>query len=161
MSWATAWSFDRLRLWAETGQTPESTLRLSLIHGVARISLAAIWFWHGLVPKLLFHHVDEQAMLVQAGLSIRLLPSLGVLEIVFALIILGSWRWRYIFPINILIMVLATFAVAHYSPEYIRAAFNPVTLNLSVISLSLAGWLSSPMLALASRCGRKPAKEQP
>jgi hypothetical protein len=128
-----------LRLWAETGLTPESTRRLSLIHGVARISLAAIWFWHGLVPKLLFHHVDEQAMLVQAGLSIRLLPSLGVLEIVFALIILGSWRWRYIFPINILIMVLATLGVAHSSPKYIRAAFNPVTLNLSVISLSLAG----------------------
>ena len=86
MGWATAWSFDRLRLWAETGQTPESTLRLSLIHGVARISLAAIWFWHGLVPKLLFHHIDEQAMLVQAGLSIRLLPWLGAVEIVFAMI---------------------------------------------------------------------------
>ena len=161
MGWATAWSFDRLRLWAETGQTPESTLRFSLIHGVARISLAVIWFWHGLVPKLLFHHIDEQTMLVQAGLSIRLLPWLGGLEIVFALIILGSWRWRYIFPINILIMVLATLGVAHSSPGYIRAAFNPVTLNLSVISLSLAGWLSSPMLAFASRCRRKPAKEQP
>jgi len=161
MGWATAWSFDRLRLWAETGQTPESTLRFSLIHGVARISLAAIWFWHGLVPKLLFHHIDEQAMLVQAGLSIRLLPWLGALEIVFALIILCGWRWRYIFPANIVIMALATLGVAHYSPEYIQAAFNPVTLNLSVISLSIAGWLSSPMLASASRCRRKPAKEQP
>lgn len=161
MGWATAWSFDRLRLWAETGQEPESTLRFALIHALARTSLAAIWFWHGLVPKLLYHHVDEQTMLAQAGMPMRLLPWLGALEIVFALIILYGWRWRYAFPVNIVIMVLTTLGLAHYSPGYIRAAFNPVTLNLSVISLSIAGWLCSPMLASASRCPRKPAKEQP
>ena len=50
--WATAWSFDRLCIWAETGRRPESTLAFSLIHGVARLSMATIWIWHGLLPKL-------------------------------------------------------------------------------------------------------------
>jgi hypothetical protein len=80
---------------------------------------------------------------------------------VFALIILCGWRWRYIFLVNIVMMVFAMLGIIHYSPAYIQAAFNPVTLNLSVISLSIAGWLSSPMLASASRCRRKSTKEQP
>ena len=61
IGWATAWSFDRLRIWAETGQPPESSLKLALIHALARVSLATIWIWHGLVPKLLYQHLDVQS----------------------------------------------------------------------------------------------------
>ena len=43
MGWATAWSFDRLRLWAEEGLTPESSMAFSLVHAIARMSIAAIW----------------------------------------------------------------------------------------------------------------------
>ena len=52
----------------------------------------------------------------------------------FALIICAVGVAAHL-PVNIVIMALATLGVAHYSPEYIQAAFNPVTLNLSVISL--------------------------
>jgi hypothetical protein len=31
LGWATAWSFDRLRLWLETGRTPEQLLRRALM----------------------------------------------------------------------------------------------------------------------------------
>ncbi|WP_433436796.1 SRPBCC family protein [Nonomuraea sp. CA-141351] len=36
MWWATAWSFDRLRLWLETGRTPERSLRRALAEAGAR-----------------------------------------------------------------------------------------------------------------------------
>jgi hypothetical protein len=36
MGWATAWSFDRLRLWMEEEQAPEASLVFALIHAVAR-----------------------------------------------------------------------------------------------------------------------------
>ncbi len=36
MGWATAWSFDRLRLWCERGLTPERTLRRALAGAAAR-----------------------------------------------------------------------------------------------------------------------------
>ncbi|MGP3937366.1 hypothetical protein [Nonomuraea sp. KM88] len=39
MGWATAWSFDRLRLWCERGITPERSLRHALA-GVAARALA-------------------------------------------------------------------------------------------------------------------------
>ncbi|OUZ08949.1 hypothetical protein BHE97_12030 [Aeromicrobium sp. PE09-221] len=36
MGWATAWSFDRLRLWAEIGQTPRRSVSLALVDVAAR-----------------------------------------------------------------------------------------------------------------------------
>ena len=160
MGWATAWSFDRLRIWAETGRPPESTLALSLIHAVARLSIATIWIWHGLVPKLLYQQIDERTMLAHAGMPVGLLPWIGVLEILFGALILYGWNWRSIFLANIAFMVLGTVAVALNSPVYLTAAFNPVTLNLAMIALSIVGWLSSATLASSRRCRRLAPKEQ-
>ena len=159
IGWATAWSFDRLRIWAESGQPPESSLMLALIHAIARISLATIWIWHGLVPKLIYHDIDERKMLAQAGISLGLLPWIGLLETAFGLLILYSWQRRSLFFANIVFMLLAAVGVAANSPAYLTAAFNPVTLNLSVIALATAGWLSSATLASSSRCRRSSVKE--
>ena len=60
IGWATAWSFDRLRLWLERGIDPASSGRLALVHGLARVGLAAIFAWHGLVPKLLGPDATER-----------------------------------------------------------------------------------------------------
>ncbi len=96
IGWATAWSFDRLRLWAEAGQSPESSMNLCLIHAVSRITIASIWIWHGLVPKLLFHHSDERTMLYQAGIPLHWLPWIGVGEIVLGVLVLCTWNIRTI-----------------------------------------------------------------
>jgi hypothetical protein len=156
MGWATAWSFDRLRLWAEDRQSPESSLAFAGIHAIARIMIAAIWFWHGLVPKLLFHHIDEQSMLTQAGVSLATLPWLGTVEILISVLVLCTWRWRVIFIGNGIAMLLATLAVGITSPAYLKAAFNPVTLNGAMIALCLIGWIASARMPSASRCLRTP-----
>jgi hypothetical protein len=155
MGWATAWSFDRMRLWAEDGQTPEVSLALSLIHAVSRLATAMVWIWHGLVPKLLFRNADERVMLAQSGMPLAFLPWTGAGEMAFGMLFLIAWRSRSLFLLNTALMLLATVAVAVASPAYLTAAFNPVTLNLSVIALSLAGFLSSANLPSASRCLRK------
>jgi hypothetical protein len=44
MGWATAWSFDRLRLWVEDGIPPEQSLRLWVLHtGLRAVVCAAAW----------------------------------------------------------------------------------------------------------------------
>jgi len=160
MGWATAWSFDRMRLWAERGQTPESSLALSLIHATARLAVAGIWIWHGLVPKLVYRNLDEQTMLAQAGVSLKFLPRIGASEILIGILMVVSWRWRSVFLANIALMCAATGAVAAFSPHYLTAAFNPVTLNLAVLALSVVGWLAAKSLPSARRCLRKPPMEQ-
>jgi len=159
MGWATAWSFDRMRLWAEEGQTPEVSIAFALIHGTARLCIAGVWIWHGLVPKLLFHSLDEQAMVLQSGLPLSSLPIIGGLEVLFGIAILCLWRARAIFPANLVLMFLALIAVWVNSPAYVTAAFNPVSLNMAVIALSVVGWIASNWLPSASRCLRIAPRE--
>jgi hypothetical protein len=161
IGWATAWSFDRLRLWAENDQTPESSLSFAIINAIARLTIAFIWIWHGLVPKLIFSHIDERTMLTQAGLPVHLLPWIGALEIAFGLLVLATWNLRFIFTLNILLMLIATIAVAINSVSYLSAAFNPVTLNSAVIALSIVGWIAARNAPSARRCLRKPLRENP
>jgi hypothetical protein len=158
MGWATAWSFDRLRLWIEQGIDPDTTLRNSLIHALARMTLAFIWLYHGLVPKLMFPATDEITMLTSAGVPGIVVPMflivLGLAEIGLGILMLTSNR-RGLFLLMIVIMILALIGIIATSPEYLTAAFNPVTLNLSVVVLALIGLISSRNLASARHCLRE------
>ena len=52
-------------------------------------------------------------------------------------------------------MFLATAGVAVTSPSYLTAAFNPLTLNLSVAVLAVVGLLNGTYLPTATNCRRK------
>lgn len=160
IGWATAWSFDALRLWAEQDQPGNVSVLLSMIHAIARLSIAAVWLWHGLVPKLLFSHSDEHTMLREAGVSTQLLPWIGVAEILFAITMIASWRFRSVLIANAILMFVTAVGVAIKSPEFIVAAFNPVTLNGSVMALSIIGFLAAHTLPSASRCFRTKPQEE-
>jgi hypothetical protein len=58
LGWATAWSFDRLRLWLERDIRPEAAIRQFAAHAIARGALAFVFAYHGLVPKLLLRDSD-------------------------------------------------------------------------------------------------------
>jgi hypothetical protein len=162
IGWATAWSFDRLRLWIENGIDPALSLYNSLAHALARFTLAFIWFYHGLVPKLLSLHPDEVAMMTAAGVPPDAVPLairvIGLAEIVFALILLLAWNRRRLLLLNIPLMIAAMLGVALASPGYLVAAFNPVTLNIAVVALALVAYLSSAYLPSAAHCLRKEPK---
>lgn len=154
MGWATAWSFDRLRLWAERDQSPEASVAFAIIHALARLSIAFIWIWHGLVPKLWAHNPDELTMLANAAIASHWLPWIGVAEVVFGVVTLLTWRYRQMFVLNAAAMVIALVAVALQSPHYLTAAFNPVTLNLAVVIISIVGFVSEPFVPHAGNCLR-------
>jgi len=156
MGWATAWSFDRLRLWIEEDIAPEVVLRSSIIYAVCRGLVAFVWIWHGLVPKLLFLDRVELAMLSDAGIAAHWLPLIGAAEIIFGLLGLLTWRWRGYFALTGIAMIGALAVVALRSPAQLAAAFNPVTLNLGVLGLCISGGLAHFSSAFAGRCLRKP-----
>ncbi len=159
IGWATAWSFDRLRLWIEKGIDPAWSLRSSLIHSLARISIAFIWLYQGLVPKLLFTQRDELVMMHEAGIAAgsisQAVQLFGIAEIVFGIAMLVMWRRRWLFLINVGLMVLATLAIILNSSEYVVMAFNPVTLNLAVIAFAVIGFLLGNDLPNARHCLRR------
>jgi hypothetical protein len=162
MGWATALSFDRLRLWVEKGIDPASSLRQALIHTAARCGVAFVWLYQGLVPKLLHQHADELAMVQQGGFSaanaLVVVQTLGWVEVLFGLAMLFWFHQRWHFLLTIALMVVATVGVAIRSPQYLSAAFNPVSLNVLMAALAVVGLLASRDLPSARHCLRKPPK---
>jgi hypothetical protein len=159
LGWATAWSFDRLRLWIEQGIDPAVALQNSLIHALSRLALVLLWLYQGLVPKLLLLHPDEQGMMAAAGIPTDLVPLFarvfGLAEIAFALFLLLTWERRRALLLNIPLMAAATLGIVLTSPAYLTAAFNAVTLNVSVLTLALIGYLAGANLPSARCCLRR------
>lgn len=160
IGWATAWSFDRLRLWLERGIDPAHALRLAVAHAVARLGLAFVFAYHGLVPKLLLPHADEIAMLRDAGVPAArvesALTALGLAEVVLAVCLLVFWRRRSPAAVSLGLMVIATIGVAITSPRFLPAAFNPVSLNVAIACLALVDLLVLEDIPSAARCRRRP-----
>jgi hypothetical protein len=160
MGWATAWSFDRLRLWIERDIPPEVSMRQSIVHLLARLNVAFIWLWHGLVPKLIFMHPDEVSPLMAAEFSAesaRLqVIAAGWVEIAIGLIVLLWWRARWPLWLTVVLMPIALVGVALTVPALLQAAFNPVTLNVSMFILATIALLTGRDLPSARHCVHEP-----
>jgi hypothetical protein len=99
------------------------------------------------------------AMLLDAGLPASAVEMalilLGLAEVAFASVILAAWRARWPFVATMALMFCALAAVAYNSPGTLQAAFNPVTVNLSMVALAAIGWAASWDLPSAARCLRE------
>ena len=156
MVWATAWSFDRLRLWLESDVSPETSMRQAVIHAVTRLSLAIVWVYQGLVPKLLGPHPVERelsAALLPAGLPVDLtIQALGAAEVGFGLLLLAAWHRRWLFPVSAVLTVLLVVAGLVANPELIAHPLSSVPLGAAMLGLAVIGYASSTDLPSARRC---------
>lgn len=163
IGWATAWSFDRLRLWLEQRVDPAQAMRQTLVHFIARVALAAIWAYQGLIPKLTARHVDEIAMLRDVGVSAAVtnivLNALGISELALAAALLMAWGRRWPAVLCLTSMLVAMAVVGVHSPRFFAAAFNPFSLNVAVASLAAIDLLVLEGLPSAAHCLRRPSSE--
>jgi DoxX-like family len=162
LGWATAWSFDRLRLWIEKGISPEASRDRAIVYALARGTAAFIWFYHGLVPKLLYHDKAELDLLSRIGTSpqnlSRAATLAGIVEIAFAILLVALWRLTWPLWLTFVLMMAGIPVVAASAPSYLTAAFNPVTLNVSLAALALIAIVAKRDLPTAARCRRTPEK---
>ncbi len=104
------------------------------------LSLSFLWGYQGLIPKILFINPDEIAIWQTFGLSYtqaQLAGQLsGVLECVFALLFLFNSS-KYLHYLSIFSLVFLFALVAFLIPDSLIRAFNPVVMNLAMISLSI------------------------
>lgn len=75
MGWLTAWSFDRLRLWAETGLAPEVALRRTLAATAVRAALLTAALRRRNLPLLLLSFSPAPVALPRARRCLRRPPS--------------------------------------------------------------------------------------
>jgi hypothetical protein len=110
---------------------------------VCRGTVAFVWFYHGLFPKLLGPHKDELAM--TAGLGVAPATAIviaqigGIGELLLAGAILLLWRREWPLVLSCALMAALLCFAAFSVPEMLSAAFNPVSTNLAVFAL---GWVA-------------------
>jgi hypothetical protein len=160
LGWATAWSFDALRLWLEQGIHPaESTRRLWALV-TAQLALAAIWIYQGLIPKLLFPDSGEldilRAAKIPSGVESILLTAIGVGEILFGVLFLIPLLGKPLHYLNILALMSLGLGAILSKTDLLVAPFNPVTLTIAMVALSLISLTMIEYLPSARRCLRRP-----
>ena len=107
---------------------------------ISRYSLAAIFFYHGLIPKVIFKSEQEvlmnNAFLPFLEKNFALISS-GIAEIVYALALLALPKNKILLYPAMVFSVIATIAIAFKLPELMTHAFNPFSINLAVFSFAL------------------------
>lgn len=155
MIWATAWSFDCLKNWIEKGLHPKQAIKAQLTVLLSSIALGLIWIYQGVIPKLLFTDTGEIAILKQSGLfggnEKSVLTLMGVAEIVFGFIILLVHK-KSVHIANIIALLLLTAGAIFSNPSIFTFPFNPFSLNVSMIALSIIAILNFGYLPKASNC---------
>jgi hypothetical protein len=155
MTWATAWSFDCLKNWIEKGLHPKQAITAQLSVLLVNLVLGIVWIYQGLIPKILFTDTGEIEILRQSGLfsgyEENILTIVGMAEIVFgiALILIQRKTLQYL---NILGLLILTFGAIFSDLMIFTLPFNPFSLNISMIALSIIAILNFGYLPKASNC---------
>jgi uncharacterized membrane protein YphA (DoxX/SURF4 family) len=152
--WATAWSFDRLRLWLEDAVAPERSRDQAIAHGLAVAGLGGVWLYQGLVPKLWKVDPTEISQWQRIGmpqhrarLAVR---AAGVAEVMFGIVTLTGAGRRWPFAATAVAMPVLAAAALTTDRALFGRAFNPASLNWAMTAL--AG------IALATHEGRPSAR---
>lgn len=159
MIWATALSFDCLKNWIEKGLHPKQAINAQLTVLLSSIALSLVWIYQGLIPKLLFADTGEIELLKQSGLFTgnekTILTFIGWAEILFGLIILFVHQ-KSIHVINIIALLLLSAAAILSNARIFIFPFNPFSLNISMIAISMIAILNIRYLPKTSNCITKP-----
>jgi hypothetical protein len=117
---------------------------LRQVHWLARGSLAFMFAYHGLVPKLIALSPGEQLLLRAHGLegAAWLSQAAGAAELVWAAVLLFLPRLYWPLPLTALILLGLLVDVAAMQPSMLIDAFNPVTLNVAGMALCAIAWIT-------------------
>ncbi|PEX87295.1 DoxX-like family protein [Bacillus cereus] len=158
LGWATAWSFDALKLWLEKGFHPRLLIRKTITYWLVCFLFAFVWLYQGIVPKIIFAHPEEVKMLSMlidsTENSMLALKIIGLLEVFFGVIWIFPLPKRKLFLLHIILLLVLTLAAGFTNIASFTEPFNPITLNLLLIGLSFVGYMNSFDLPSAKNCKR-------
>jgi hypothetical protein len=141
MIWATRWSFDRLRIWIETGLDPELTLRLWITKATARTLLGLVWIHEGLVPKIFFVTTSEIDLVARSGMYIispvTTLAILGIIEVLFGVWMVTGIADRFSAILALIGVIILPIIVVALEPAALIDPFGGISKNLGLIACAL------------------------
>lgn len=160
MGWGTALSFDVLKRWVETGESPKTQYRRFFAFYAICFLFAFVWMYQGLVPKVLTQHPLEISMLTQlspltTGQASTAIIWVGIAELLFACFWLVPKVQKRLLQLQVVIFPFLTLSALIAAPATAIAPFNVITLNATLWILSIIGLLLVEQLPSAKSCKRK------
>lgn len=159
--WATAWSFDRLRLWLEDAIAPERSRDQAVAHATAVAGLAGVWLYQGLVPKL--WRADSGEVAIWRGFGLEestariVVRAVGAVEAAIGLGTVAARSRRAVFVATAALMPALAFGAGAADRRSLTRAFNPVSLNWAVAALAVVAATTGDRLP----SGRRPLRTAP
>jgi hypothetical protein len=106
-----------------------------------QITLAVLWIYQGLIPKILFQSSAEIGIWQTIGLELHLakiaVALSGLVEIAFGCTFLIWQKAAFIHQLNILGLSGLLLLIMFTDPLQLTTAFNPVVMNIAMIALSM------------------------
>jgi len=114
----------------------------SRIGKIANVSLAISWFYQGLMPKIIFKHPQEIAMVTNSGVfseeqAVTIVMVAGILECIFASAFLLFPHSKIVHWLNISALTVLCAGALFTEISLFIFPFNPATLSITMIALSL------------------------
>jgi hypothetical protein len=163
--WATAWSFDRLRLWLEDNIARERSRDQAIAHGSAVAELAGVWLYQGLAPKLWRADPGEVAIWRGLGLNESLarkaVRAVGAVEVAIRIATILGRRRRDLFVATAAAMPVLALGAAKTDRTLLTRTFNPVSLNWAVAALAAVAATTADQLPSARTPLRAAPDRQP
>jgi uncharacterized membrane protein YphA (DoxX/SURF4 family) len=107
---------------------------------ISRVVLAFSWIYQGIVPKIVCRSPGELQLLEPVfpvyQVACAFVTYMGYGEILFGILLLVV-RKGWVFLANVLLLVVLLAYVAVVEPDMFTLPFNPLTLNIALIGISV------------------------
>ena len=122
---------------------------------ISRLSLGLVWFYEGLVPKLLFVRPDQVELVRRSGLYFGtpefFLQLLGAAQVAFAIWLLIGFRERLAVAVGTLGMWILIVLVAMANPSMLTDPYGALVKDLCLTACAYTVWSLAPTAARQTR----------
>lgn len=115
----------------------------------ARVALGLVWFYEGLVPKILFLRADEIELVRKSGLMWRTpeftLMVMGIAQIFLGVWLIVGWAERLAVAVATGWMVILILLVAAENPGMLTDPYGALIKDFCLVACATTVWILGPI----------------
>jgi uncharacterized membrane protein YphA (DoxX/SURF4 family) len=120
---------------------------------ISRVALGIVWFYEGLVPKLLFLRADEIDLVDRSGFVWRspewTLQILGVVQLAIGFWLIIGAAERVAVMVATLSMFVLVVLVASGNPTMLTDPYGALVKDFCLVACAITVWILSPLTPVA------------